>query len=111
VRRRVAALAPVARASVSRDWPHAVRIEVVERTAVAAVPGQTGFQLLDGSGVVFHSVTARPAGLPVVRLAAPGPDEPSTRAALAVLAALTPALRAQLVELVAEQPTRSGWRC
>ena len=105
-RRRVAALAPIARATVSRDWPDTVRIEVVERAAVAVVPREKAFLLIDASGVVFHTLTTRPPHLPLVRLAAPRPDEPATKAALTVLAALTPALRAQLVELVAERPTR-----
>ncbi len=106
VRRRVAALPAVARATVGRQWPDTVRIAVVERTAVAVVPHDSAYLLLDGTGVVFHAVAARPPELPLVRLAAPGPDEPSTRAVLTVLAALTPQLRAQLVELVAERPTR-----
>lgn len=106
VRRRVAALPPVARVDVERDWPDRVRISVVERTPVAAVPGDGGFRLLDGSGVVFHTVAARPAGLPLVRLNQPDPRDPTTRSALRVLAALTPELRDRVVEVVAEAPAR-----
>jgi cell division protein FtsQ len=41
-----------------------------------------------------------------VKLARPGPDDVTTRAALRVLAALTPTLRGQLVALVADAPAR-----
>jgi cell division protein FtsQ len=42
----------------------------------------------------------------VLRLATPGSADPSTMAALRVVAALTPQLRALLQELSAETPTR-----
>ena len=106
VRDRVAALAPVAQVTVARDWPRAVRISVVERTAVAIVPKEKEFQLIDRTGVVFHTVAERPPDLPLVRLGQPGPRDPTTRAALQVLAALTPKLRERLAELVAEKPAR-----
>jgi cell division protein FtsQ len=111
---RVETLAPVAEARVRRDWPDAVVIEVVERTAVAAVPVGDGFLRVDGSGVGFQTV-ARAGDLPVVLLATPGPDDPATRAALTVLSALTPPLRADLESLVVPEPTdirlvlASGW--
>lgn len=106
VRRRVAVLPPVAQVTVDRDWPDGVRISVVERTPVAAVPTEGGFQLVDGDGVVFHTVPTRPPGLPQVRLDHPGPQDPTTRSVLRVLAALTPQLRERLVEVVAEAPAR-----
>ncbi|WP_233604521.1 cell division protein FtsQ/DivIB [Micromonospora sp. HM5-17] len=106
VRSRVAALPPVARVRASRQWPNTLRIEVVERTPVAVVPRNGRFAVMDGTGVVFQDRPDRPAGLPLVRLAAPGPEDMSTRAALEVLAALTPELREQLVEVVVEAPAR-----
>jgi cell division protein FtsQ len=42
----------------------------------------------------------------LLRLAAPGPDDPATTAALRVLASLTPALRDGLAEVDAPSPTR-----
>ena len=62
--------------------------------------------MLSAEGVVFNHVTVAPAGTVVVRLASPGPGDPPTVAALRVVAALTPQLRAVLRELVAESPTR-----
>lgn len=107
VSERVGELAPVFRATVSRDWPDALLIEVVERSPVAVAPRGTGeYVILDAEGVVFQTVSRRPAELPVVRLAKPGPDDPATRDALRVLDVLTPELRERLVELVVEGPAQ-----
>jgi cell division protein FtsQ len=51
-------------------------------------------------------VATRPAGLALLAVANPSPSDPSTRAGLRVLAALTPPLRAALVRVVADAPTR-----
>jgi cell division protein FtsQ len=106
IRARVAALAPVRAATVRRQWPSTLVIDVVERTAVAAVPAGERFRLIDDQGVVFRTVRERPDNLPRVRLDSPGRDDQTTQAALRVLAALTPTLRERLVTLVAESPTR-----
>jgi cell division protein FtsQ len=106
VRVRVAGLAPVAGATVSRRWPGTLLIVVVERSAVAVVPSGPEFVLVDAAGVAYHTVPARPAGLPLIRLDRPGADDTTTKSALAVLAALTPTLRERLVEIQAEAPTR-----
>lgn len=104
---RVRALVSVADVDVSRSWPRTLTIEVTERAAVAAVvaPGG-GFLLIDRTGVVFHTVVERPAGVALLRLAAPGPRDPATLSLLRVLAALTEPLRRQLAALVAESSTR-----
>jgi cell division protein FtsQ len=103
---RVRTLPSVGSVEVSRSWPHTLVIEVVERTAVGAVATEGGFAVLDATGVVFNRVPEPPAGVALLRLAAPGPDDPATTAALRVLAALTPALRDGLAELDAPSPTR-----
>jgi cell division protein FtsQ len=86
---------------VVRVWP---RVPV----AVVALVGSYG--LLDGTGVVFRQVADREvpgaAGLPLLRVADPHPDDQTTRSALSVLAALTPPLRDPLVALVADAPAR-----
>lgn len=107
VQRRVAALEPVRDVRVSRSWPSTVDISVVERTAVAALPAEgTAFRLIDAAGVVFRTVPAQPAGLPVLVLATPGPGDAGTRAGLSVLAALTPQLRSAMARLEVAAPTR-----
>jgi cell division protein FtsQ len=106
VSERVTDLAPVERVRVFRKWPGTIVIEVVERTAVAAVPQDGRFALVDGSGVVFRSMARRPAGLPLVRVGAPGRDDAATRGALSVLAALTPQLRERLAEVSVSGPAQ-----
>ncbi|MER7890984.1 FtsQ-type POTRA domain-containing protein [Micromonospora sp. NPDC094482] len=100
--RRIGALAPVQRATVTRDWPDALVVRVVERTGVAVVPQGERFVVIDGSGTVFRSLTQRPDDLPLIRVVEPGPDDPGTRAAVEVLGALTPQLRAALVDVTVE---------
>jgi cell division protein FtsQ len=88
----------------SRDWPNTIAIDVVERTPVAAVPQGRAFALVDEHAVAFHTVAARPGGLPLVRVPKPGPDDAATRAALEVLAALSPQLAGQLSAVVVKGP-------
>jgi cell division protein FtsQ len=105
--RRVGALAAVRQVRVGRAWPSTVVVTVTERSPVAALPAAGGgFQLIDPTGVVFRTVPARPAGLALLVLVSPGPDDPGTRAGLSVLAALTGELRGALVRLVVAAPTR-----
>lgn len=114
VRRRVQALPPVYRAVVRRSWPRTIVVEVVERTGVAAVPlpaqgqaqEQGQFALIDDDGVAFRTVTRVPAGLPLARLARPGPGDVNTRAALTVLTSLTGELREQLVAVSVPAPAQ-----
>jgi cell division protein FtsQ len=84
-----------------------VVITLTERSPVAALPDADGtFRLIDPAGVVFRTVPARPAGLALLVLANPGPQDQGTRAGLSVLAALTGELRGALVRLVVTAPTR-----
>ncbi|MFG1837730.1 cell division protein FtsQ/DivIB [Micromonospora sp. NPDC049175] len=108
--RRVGALPAVERATVSRDWPDVLVVRVTERTPVAVVPQGAAFALIDRSGVAFRTVDRRPADLPQVSVGQPAADDPGTRAALEVLAALTPQLRAQLVDLKVEGLARISLR-
>ncbi|GGO87099.1 hypothetical protein GCM10011584_10900 [Nocardioides phosphati] len=84
VRRRVARLPAVAGVQVSRAWPHHVRIEVTERTAVAVVEDDKGLHGLDDSGVVFRSYKARPRALPLIRMAEDVPADARAEAARVV---------------------------
>jgi cell division protein FtsQ len=66
IRSRVAALAPVRRVDVSRDWPDGVLIRVTERKAVAVVSIGGGYQAMDADGVLFRSYPRPPVGMPRV---------------------------------------------
>lgn len=101
VRTRVSALGPVAKVQVYRTWPHTLTVQVTEREAVAVVHRRDGYVELDAGGVAFRTVARRPAGLPLVVLARPGPKDRATRSALVVAAALTPGLRTRLVRITA----------
>ena len=103
---RVGELPPVDRVVVSRSWPSAVVVEVVERSAVAAVPAQDRFVLIDDDGVPFREVATQPPGLPLARLATPGAGDENTGSALTVLAALSDELREELVAVSVASPVQ-----
>ncbi|WP_199523607.1 cell division protein FtsQ/DivIB [Micromonospora craterilacus] len=107
---RIGALPPVERVTVHRDWPDALVVRLTERTGVAVVPHGEQFVVLDAGGVAFRTLPQRPDGLPLLRLAEPGADDPDTQAGLAVLAVLTPQLRAELVEVTVEGLARISVR-
>ncbi|MEU7818354.1 FtsQ-type POTRA domain-containing protein [Pseudonocardia sp. NPDC049154] len=106
---RVARLPGVGSVQVSRGWPHTVEIAVVERTAVALARTPQGVTLVDATGVAYLKAPEVPPALPMLGFGAVGPDDPSTRAALAVLEALPPDLRGQVttidVDNAATEPT------
>jgi cell division protein FtsQ len=106
ITRRVERDPPVRRAVVRREWPRTLVVHVWQRVPVAAVPMVGSYALLDADGVPFRQVQSAPPELPLVRLTGPAPGDPTTRAALTVLAALTPALKLPMAALVADSPTR-----
>jgi cell division protein FtsQ len=81
-------------------------VEVVERTPVAAVPTGAEFTLLDRSGMPYRVVERKPAGLPLVRTASPGPSDLNTRSALTVLGSLSDELREQLLAVSVAAPAQ-----
>lgn len=107
VARRVQRLPAVRQARITRDWPSTLVVTVTERTPVAVLARpDKRYDEIDESGVVFRTVPARPDKLPLIAVAAPGPSDPGTRTALAVLDALTGELRGLLATLVADSPTQ-----
>lgn len=83
-------------AEVARSWPHGLRISLVSREPVAAVPDADGYVLLDMEGVQVGRAVTPPAGLPVITV----PVGEDTRAMTAVLSVLE-----QLPEDLAVQVT------
>ncbi|WP_410675650.1 cell division protein FtsQ/DivIB [Amycolatopsis sp. cmx-4-68] len=107
IRDRVAAMPGIATVEVSRSWPNTVEITVTERTAIAffdSGPGGDGVHLVDGGGVVFKTVPARPAGLPELRLPKVSADDPVTRAVTAVLGVIPEQLLKQVTTATAKTP-------
>lgn len=86
---RVARLPQISAVEVTRGWPQSVVVTVVERVPVAVV-GQPGRRsLVDADGVLFDTITgAAPLGVVPLDVAAPGPGDPATMAALEALVAL-----------------------
>lgn len=91
VRARIAALAPVERVEVSRQWPDEVLIEITERTPVAVIDFGGRLRGLDANGVVFLDYRSAPAGLPKVTTPL-GTSAEALREAAKVVASLPAAL-------------------
>ncbi|MGW5359996.1 cell division protein FtsQ/DivIB [Actinopolymorpha pittospori] len=68
--RIVAQLPPVKDATVTRSWPHEVRVMVTERKGVAVWRDGATYRLLDAEGVAFRTLPGVERGLPVVQLPA-----------------------------------------
>lgn len=100
VRQRIAALPAVESVTVSRSWPHTLRITVVERRPVVALVRGTTYQLVDRSGVVLADVNAVPRG--VLRLESGSAQ--ATRAAIAVLGQLPQGVLGRVGRLQAPTP-------
>jgi cell division protein FtsQ len=58
------ALPLVRGATLTREWPHTVRITVHERVPSAWVQTASGISLVDGTGRVVETVDAAPQGMP-----------------------------------------------
>lgn len=102
---RVGALPAVASVRVIRDWPSTLVVQVHERVPVVGMVTEQGVVLVDAGGVPFGSVATLPAGLVRLQVFTEGPTDPTTRAALAVLAELPPRMRARVGILRAASPS------
>jgi cell division protein FtsQ len=96
VSEEVLALPGVRDATVQRAWPSTLRIQVVERKPLAAVPTEQGFQLVDGEGVVLDTVAKPPEGIPQVSVDVASAGSQTVREVAAVLQALPGDLRSQV---------------
>jgi cell division protein FtsQ len=113
VTRRVETIRQVSSATVTLDWPDHVAIAVTERVPVMAVRMANGsYDLVDPSGVIVLSKTAKPAGLPLFTTPLSGAAlraDPGVAAASAVLAELAPSLARTVSSVsVAQVPTGPG---
>ncbi len=92
---RIRSLAVVKSAEVTRQWPHDVLIEIVERQPVAVVEIAGELHSLDAEGVVFGNYQRAPDGLPIVR-ADVGVDAEALAEGATVVAALPDAIAAKV---------------
>ena len=106
---RVRALGPVLSVSVTRGWPSTIKVEVVEREPVVAVGAGKAWTLYDGTGTQLGTATAVPTGVVQLVVQHPGPDDPSTQAALTVLQGLPTTLRALVVSVRASTVEQVGF--
>jgi cell division protein FtsQ len=102
VQQRVARLPQVDSVEVARGWPTTVVITVVEREPVAVVGPPGRRWLVDDSGVLFDTITGEaPDGVVPLDVAAPGPDDRPTMAALGALVSLPEEVREQVTAAAA----------
>ena len=105
IARRLERLPAIDDVRVHRAWPGTLRLTVVERRAVAALIDKTGVTLVDEAGVPFAPAAKLPAGTVRLQVPRPGPADPTTRAALAVLRDLPSPLRVPLRIVRAASPS------
>jgi cell division protein FtsQ len=109
VEARVAAQRLVKSVTVTRSWSGTLRVQVVERTPVAALPGPSGLKLVDEDGVVIEQIpdtgAALPDGLPRIQVSLTGvlPAE-TLRSCLSVLRGLPTSIRSRLISIGADSP-------
>jgi len=102
----VGRLPVVASVEVQRSWPGTLRVAVRERVVAAGVPRDGAVVLVDAHGVGFASEPGLPPGVVRLEVEDAGPDDPATRAALAVTGALPDALRRRVLAVSADEPDR-----
>jgi cell division protein FtsQ len=89
VRRRVETIPAVARASVTRSWPHAVVVSVTERQPIALIHRDGTWWVMDKTGTPFAKAGARTPSQPIVQLI--GSPRPGTLREVGSVLAVLPA--------------------
>jgi cell division protein FtsQ len=92
---RVAAIRRVATARVQRQYPSTLRVTVIERVPVVVKDFPDGPHIFDRDGVDF-ATGPPPPGVPYLEAENPGPSDPATKAALAVMTSLRPEVAGQV---------------
>ncbi len=102
ISQRVAQVRGVSSGIVRRDWPHGVRVNVAQRTPVAAVKSDDTYVLLDADGVRVGEVAEAPDDLALAKVPLKKERESSLAAVLTVLDAIPPELREEITEIGAD---------
>jgi cell division protein FtsQ len=102
LRERLLTVAGVKDVSLARGWPDGLRVRLVAREPVAAVPDGDRFALVDEEGVRVGTLDAAPEGMPVVAVPLGEDAAPALGSALRVLAGLPDDLRAQVATVGAD---------
>jgi len=92
-------------ATVSRDWPATLVVQLTERSALATVDVNGTTWLVDRFGVLFAQVSEIPPGVVALRVERPATGDRAVSAAIEVIEVLDPTIRAILVEIRAVSPT------
>ena len=100
VAERIATIRRVASVRVQRKYPSVLGIAVIERVPLVYKDFPDGPHLFDRDGVDFASA-APPTPLAYFDVQNPGPGDPSSRAALAVMTALAPEVAGQISRVAA----------
>lgn len=79
--------------------PSTLVVQIVERQAIGALPGDTGYTVFDAAGVALWSETQAPLGVPALDLQGQGTDSAAFAAAAEVSLALPSAFRAQVARI------------
>jgi cell division protein FtsQ len=101
---RVAQVPTIAHVSVTRRWPHGIRISVVERVPVAVVRRGGDRRLIDATGVDFAPAPDQTT-YPFLDLDVASASREDVRAGLAVLHSLPTSVARQLSSLVVIEAT------
>ncbi|MET7326930.1 FtsQ-type POTRA domain-containing protein [Nonomuraea sp. NPDC005650] len=96
---RVLGIRQLAKAKVDRIWPGTLKIEVVEREPVAAIPAGGKVAIVDKQGVVIEVKSAAPPMLPVLKVDNPAVGDPAMTAALQVIQAVPDVLAPKVREV------------
>lgn len=96
VESRVADLDLVEEVEAVRGWPATLRVEVVERQPVLAVPVGEGFRLIDGDGVRIEDTDTRPGVQPLVSVTGEVEGNAGVRAAADIVESAPDSLLAQI---------------
>lgn len=100
---RVAAMPQVASVDVQREWPHALRIVLVEREPIARLRDRDRWVAIDSEGVVFPTKDPILTSLPLLEVkgGANFADPATLRGLATTVAALPPGVRSKVQSLSA----------